>query len=396
MSTMHDFAQTVEQFLRAEGEQRPVMFDEAKQRLSVGDGQGLTHFVSLRNLKHRYDAIEEPKARVRVLERDLIAMRWTKPTLEILARRLFPRLRPRAALASLELKRKVLENVNGGSAADLSVASRDFNKAFSVQMVFQLSEEAVDVGADRLGAWGRTFEELLALAMDNLLQVSTEQPREVRPNLWALTGGGGHIASRLLFDDVLEKLPFKDDVVAMAPNQNVVLFAKKSDDEALARMAQIGLDASQAPFGLWAVAMERVNGRWEQWLPEATRPSYGPLKVAALPGTVKLYQTHKDLLLAWLEIQRVVSEVSPLLAVQDDSTVYSSAVWQRGVPTLLPPADRVAIVDVSTGEPKAWSVPWGELEALGAKLERAEGELEYWRATGEIPLEVVMRYPQVQ
>jgi hypothetical protein len=265
-----------------------------------------------------------------------------------------------------------------------------------VQLVFQLSEEAVDVGADRVNAWGRSFDELLALAMENLLAVSTETPREVRPNLWALTGGGGHVAARLLFDDVLDVLPFKDDVVAMAPNQNVVLFAKKSDDEALSRMAQIGLDASQAPFGLWGLTMERAQGRWMPWVPESTRPCFGPLKVAALPGTVRLYTQHKELLLAWHEIQRMVLEVSPLLAIQDHGTVFSSAVWQKTVPTLLPPADRVAVVDTSRGEPQAWSVPWAELPQLGATVERYEGDIEYWRVTGDVELEQLQRYPQVQ
>lgn len=391
------FAEEVKRFLASEGETRPVSYDAAKARVTVGDGRGLTHFVSLRSLKARYDAIEEPKARVRVLERDLIAMRWTKPTLQTLARRLYPRLRPRAALASLELKRKVLEHVANEPAADLSVAHRDFNALFAVQLVFQLSEEAVDVGSDRLQAWGRSFDELLKLAFENLLTNATEEVREVRPNLWALTGGGGHVAARLLFDDVLEPLPFKDEVVAMVPNQNVVLFAPKSDDEALSRMAQIGLDASQAPFGLWGVAMARVNGKWEPWMPEASRPAYQALKIAALPGAVKLYTQHKELLLAWLEIQRLAYDVSPLLAIQDEHAVFSTAVWQRGIPTLLPPADRVAVVDTSGGgEPRAWSVPWGELASLGAVLERAEGELEYWKATGVVPLDKLQTYPQVQ
>lgn len=390
------FAEEVKRFLASEGETRPVFYDDKLARLSVGDGVGLTHFVSLATLKARYDAIEEPKARVRVLERDLIALRWSKPTLEVLAKRLYPRLRPKAALASLALKRKVIEHVSGSPAADLSVAHRDFNSVLSVQLVFQLSEEAVDVGVDRLEAWGQSFDELLKLSFENLLGAATEQVREVRPNLWALTGGGGHIASRLLFDDVWEKLPFKDDVVAMAPNQNVLVFAKKSDDEALSRMAQVGLDASQAPFGLWGITMERKDGRWEPWAPGDDRPCHGPLKIAALPGLVRIYQAHKDLLLAWNEIQRVAVEVSPLLAVQDESAVFSSAVWQRGVPTLLPPADRVAVVDTSSGEPKAWSVPWGALKVLGAKFERAEGDLEYWRATGEVPLEKIKKYPQVQ
>jgi hypothetical protein len=390
------FAEEVKRFLAEEGEKRPVTFDEKKGRMSVGDGKGLTHFVSLTTLKARYDAIEEPKARVRVLERDLIAMRWTKPTLEVLARRLFPRLRPTAALQTLELKRKVLEHVNGQAAPDLSVASRPFNSRFSVQLVFQLSEEAVDVGSDRLDAWGRSFDELLTLSLENLLQVSTETPREVRPNLWAVTGGGGHIAARLLFDDVLEKLPFKDDAVAMVPNQNVLLFAKKSDDEALERMAGIGLDASQAPFGLWGLPMARVGGKWDAWMPEKSRASYRPLEISALPGKVRLYQAHKEVLAAWMEIQQTPIEVSPLLAIQDDENVFSSAVWQRGALSLLPPADRVAVVDLSAGEPKAWSVPWADLLKLGAKLERAESELEYFRVSGDVPLEKIQQYPQVQ
>lgn len=395
--SLEAFAEEVQRFLTSEGETRPVSYDGKRERLTVGDGKGLTHFVWLGPLKSKHDQIEEPKARVRVLERDLIAMRWTKPTLQTLAKRLYPRLRPKAALASLELKRKVLEHVNGESASDLSVAHRDFNSAFAVQLVFQLSEEAVDVGTDRLAAWGRSFDELLKLAFENLLQSATEQVREVRPNLWALTGGGGHIAARLLFDDLLEKLPFKDEAVAMVPNQNVVLFAPKSDDEALGRMAQIALDASQAPFGQWAVAMERRGGKWEPWMPAEDRSSYGPLKIAALPGLVKLYTAHKELLLAWMEIQRVPFEVSPLLAIQTDDSVFSTAVWQAGVPTLLPPADRVAIVDGSgVGEPKAWSVPWQELASVGATLERAEGELEYWKASGNLQLDKVQQYPQVQ
>jgi hypothetical protein len=394
--SLESFAQEVMKFLQTEGETRPVAVDLARGRMAVGDGRALTHFVSLNALKHRYDSVEEPSARVRVLERDLIAMRWTRPTLEVLARRLYPRLRPKMALQSLELKRKVLEHVTGQNASDLVVAHRDFNSALAVQLVFQLSEEAVDVGADRVNAWGRSFDELLALAMENLLAASTDAPREVRQNLWALTGGGGHVAARLLFDDILEVLPFKDDVVAMAPNQNVVLFAKKSDDDALSRMAQIGLDASQQPFGLWGLTMERSQGRWTPWMPESSRPCYGALKVAALPGTVRLYMQHKELLLAWHEIQRMVLEVSPLLAIQDHGTVFSSAVWQKTVPTLLPPADRVAVVDASRGEPQAWSVPWGELPQLGATVERYEGDIEYWRVTGDVELEKLQHYPQVQ
>jgi hypothetical protein len=394
--TMQAFAETVMSFLKDEGETRPVSYDEGLQRLSVGDGRALTHFVALTNLKARYEAIEEPRSRVRVLERDLIALRWTKPTLEVLGRRLFPRLRPKAALASLELKRKVLEHINGTSASDLTVAFKDFNSQLAVQLVFQLSEEAVDVGRDRLAAWGRELDELMGLALQNLMRVSDQQPREIRPNLWAVTGGGGHIAARLLVDDVLETLPFKDDAVAMAPNQNVLLFAKKSDDEALARMAQIGLDASQAPFGLWGLTMERVGPKWEVWPLDPSRPASSALKIAALPGLVKLYQAHKELLGAWLELQRQVMEVSPLLAVQEEHAVYTSAVWQRGVPTLLPRADKVAVVDVSQGEPKAWSVPWDQVPSVGIKLERYEGELEYWRATGDASMAAVKKYPQVQ
>jgi hypothetical protein len=396
--SLEAFAAEVMKFLQTEGETRPVAFDFARGRMSVGDGRQLTHFVALNTLKQRYESVEEPKARVRVLERDLIAMRWTRPTLDVLSRRLYPRLRPTMALRSLELKRKVLEHVTGQSASDLIVAHRDLNPQLAVQLVFQLSEEAVDVGADRVNAWGRSFDELLALAMENLLAVSTEMPREVRQNLWALTGGGGHVAARMLFDDLSDALPFKDEVVAMAPNQNVCLFAKKSDDEALMRMAQIGLDASQAPFGVWGLALERKEGRWQAWMPEKERPSYQALKTAALPGTVKLYMQHKELLLAWHEIQRLVLEVSPMLAIQDKGTVFSSAVWQRTVPTLLPPADRVAVVDTTrgSGEPQAWSVPWAELPGLGAVVERYEGEIEYWRVTGDVNTEALQRYPQVQ
>src|SRR5207253_1803264 len=113
-------------------------------------------------------------------------------------------------------------------------------------------------------------------------------------------------------------------------------------------------------------------------------PSHRQLQIAALPGTVRLYQAHKEVLAAWMEIQQTPIEVSPLLAIQDDESVFSSAVWQRGSPTLLPPADRVAVVDLSAGEPKAWSVPWAELQELGAVFERVEGTLEYWQVSGEV------------
>jgi hypothetical protein len=41
-------------------------------------------------------------------------------------------------------------------------------------------------------------------------------------------------------------------------------------------------------------------------------------------------------------------------------------------------------------------VPWGELPQLGATVERYEGEIEYWRVTGDVELEALQRYPQVQ
>ncbi len=396
LSNLSEFATKVVRFLEAEGETRAVAYDAGRDELAVGDGQALTHFIGLGRLKARHDAIAEASAQARVFERDLIALRRMPTSFDAAARRLYPRLRPRATLATLELRRQVLSAMGQGDGDDISVPHQEVNSALAVHLVFQLSEEAVDVGQDRLKAWGRSFDELLEVAVANLAALPEDEPRELRPGLWALTGESGHVAARLVVGSALEKTTLGPDAVAMAPNQNVLLFADPADDAALIQMARIGLEASQAPLGLWGVTMARSDGRWDPWLPEASRPSHGPLKLARLPGTARLYAAHRDIQAAWHEIQNVADEVSPLLAVQDDGKPYGSAVWQRGVATLLPPADRVAVVDVSTGEPRAWSVPWADLATLGVTLVHVEGVLDYWRATGDVPLESITSYPRLQ
>lgn len=396
---MTDFANAVSTWLKAQGEDRPVHIDQRRARLVVGDGKQLMHFVSTAALKAEWEANAESEREL-VLERRLLALRRGAPSKEAMKRRLFPRLRPRADIETLELKRYVLSRVDGRDSPELSVAQRAVGDAYAVQLVFQLSEESVDVSADRPRVWGADFDELYGAAIDNLRRLGMPVLREMRDGFWAMMGGGGHIASRLLLPELTKDLKVKGELVAMAPNLNLLLLADSADEEALLQMGRLGLTASQEPFGQWAVPMVNRDNWWHAWAPEHGHKAYRALSLAGLPGRVKQYAQAKELIDANNELDGKSDACSPLLAFQDqDGSVHTSAAWVVGSVTLLPKADRVAVVQapLSDGEtPVVLSVEWNRFSRLpGVRLDRRDGVLEYWRAMGTPDLDKLKAVGQV-
>jgi hypothetical protein len=91
-----DFARLASDYLREQGESRPVRYDDARDRLVVGDGDWIS-FIGLHHALSEYDAAS-PAEKPRVLARRFwSSIRRDGPVSEVdVIRSVLPRVRDRA------------------------------------------------------------------------------------------------------------------------------------------------------------------------------------------------------------------------------------------------------------------------------------------------------------
>lgn len=365
-----------------------VDWDPSRARLRARTHGGVTHYIDLRRLAARW-ADARPERRQFLLEGALLAVRRApeRPILETLQHRVVLRLRPRAYLSALELRRKVLERVEGESAEDITLPHRVLTEQLGVQLMFELTDAPSEISDRHLRAWGVDFDTLFRFAMDRLRATAGNPLGQIKPGLYGSSASGGHDAARLLMPETLTALALDGPVVAMAPHPEVILVAGAHDDEALVEMARLGVDLSQQQLGLPAVAMQLGPAGWRPWLPEPSRRSHYSLKTAQLPGMLTAYEGQKQLMQAWHELEGDAATEAPFVISEADDQYFSVTVWTRGtLPPLLPRTDRIAFVIPAPrgkGEPKVYTLPWEEAEALpGVRLTLTDGYPPRWLAEG--------------
>lgn len=339
----------------------------ARELLVVQAQAGVTHYVNLSGLQDQWKDIDGVSRR-RLLERRLLALR-TAPaavTDALLGQRLLPRLRPISHFSSLKLHRQVVERADQEASAELTVPYEPLNEELGVHLVFELSEESADVNDARVASFGRPFAALKQLALQHLRQRSRGPLAQIKPKLWASNVGDGHDAARLLLPELIDALPIKGDVIAMAPHFELLLVCGANETNALIEMAKLGLQASQQPFGVSGAALIRTAaGGWKPWMPAVDHPAYQPLRTARLPAQSRGYGRQKELLEAWFELQGDTTLVAPMIILEEADKLFSGAVWLKGNPCLLPHAERIAFAIPDEGEnARIYPVPWDQAVTL--------------------------------
>lgn len=379
-----DIVESTRAFVTAQGETAASTWLPERELLIVPHGK-VTHFVHLGQLRERWsegDAVSRRK----LLERRLLALRTPPSALtdDVFKDRLLPRIRSLAYFEAQKLHRKIVERAEGEDASEISLPFKRLNDELGVHLVFELSEEAVDVNDARLTSWKRELEPLYAIALDHLRRRSEEPMHELKPKLFASTVSDAHDAARVLLTERLDALPLEKDQVVMLPHLDLLLVTDTGSAAALVEMARLGLQATQQPYGLSGTAFRRTSEGLVPWMPEQKHPAWDAMRMARIPSATRAYGRQKELLEAWHELEGDATQVAQLMVLEDKDTLFTAALLVQGQTALLPKAERIAFAIPERGDnARVWAIPWDVAVTLKGLTVRSVGMTpERFRATG--------------
>ena len=257
----------------------------------------------------------------------------------------------------------------------------------TVSLVYALPEAMMQVRQQNLSDWGRSLEEALDAACDNLRQVSHGRWDNSCPGVWVSPWRDNHDASRLVLTDLLQAHHVKGDHVAMVPNRDTLIVTGSGDEAGLAHMAMLAERALDHGRPITCLAFLLDNGTWLPWLPDSDHPLHDHFHLLQLQSFGGDYAAQKDLLDAVHEKTGQNIWVASYSAVKSDETgkAHSYCVWTRGVEALLPQTDEVYFV-VPEGEKEGSVVArasWGQVQRLvGHLMERQGGYPVRYRVKG--------------
>ncbi|MBL8933415.1 MAG: hypothetical protein JNM69_02620 [Archangium sp.] len=385
-----DFARLASDYLRAQGEARPIHYDEGRNRLVVGDGDW-TSFISLEHALTEYEAnAVSEKARV-LARRFWSSVRRAEPPSEVdVIRSILPRIRDRAWFSAVRRQAELELGADEEAIDEVTLPHRVINDELAAHLAFDLPTSVMEIGPDRLEAFGLKFDELFNRAVENLRerpQVDFEQP-DSTVAAFVSPYRDGFDATRMLLTERFTSLPVKGRPVVLAPTHDIVLVAGDEDESALEAIATWGEQALLEPKPHTAHAFRYEDERWRPWLPVRMHRAWQKLKVLQLQSFASAYARQKEVLEALLQANGHTILVGTLRAFRTPGgDIFTSTAWNSGVEALLPQTDRIDFVrtnpDGSTSGAKTWSTTFEVARKVVPHLMEATGDTpERWRVIG--------------
>ncbi len=143
------------------------------------------------------------------------------------------------------------------------------------------------------------------------------------------------------------------DHIAMVPHRDCLIVTGSEDVDGLRGMASIAEEELQKVRSISGLAFRLVGDDWEPWMPDAGHPHHGQYTAFRIQSFGRDYADQKDLLDKLHEQTGEDTFVATYSGIQDNDTgeLFSYAVWPKGVSTLLPKVDKLALLRSENDEP---------------------------------------------
>jgi hypothetical protein len=231
-----------------------------------------------------------------------------------------------------------------------------------VVALFLDSERSMaQVSNTQLQEWGVSFDTAMQRALENLRARSQPGFSKQGDGLYLGAWNDDYDSSRLLLPELLKALPIRGEPVVGLPARNRLLVAGARDPKALDRLAQATaglIESEQRP--MTAQLLRLAGDRWVAF--DDVLPSTPKLREAGFKLLMRDYEQQKALLEAILEKDGTDLFVATWKVFQVPEGVLSLTQWTKNVASLLPKADRLALLDMDTRE--MLIVPWQQAAAL--------------------------------
>jgi len=224
-----------------------------------------------------------------------------------------------------------------------------FNSGSMVIEVVSDGEESLSIpSAETIAKHGASNDEAIEIACAKLRRYTEKQKWEkIDPSIWVSSYRDDYDIARLIATPPYEALPFDNDLVMYAPSHSVCLITNVKTPEVLSRMIQIG-DEQSANHRSFSQSLWGFDNEFKEL--NASDYSTGVKEIVELQSLkeeINQYQETK----AYFE--KAVTEdifIANFKAIQNDNGPISYCVYTLDLPSYLPKAEYVAIVDPSLPE----------------------------------------------
>jgi len=240
---------------------------------------------------------------------------------------------------------------------------------------------------------GRTFDELFSIARENLAATPIQEWGVLDQRVFMPVETDDYLGARIFLPGGLDELPFTEDRVVFLPNRETALITSASDPEGIAMAANAAQQLSQSANPVSLRPLVGSDAGWRPLEVHTDHPAYATLEALRLIDELQCNESQKELL------QHIVGEelfVSSYIVVEIEGRAMSLGTWSKGVPSLLPVTDSVALVDPGgTDDPVI--VAWDTLHrTCGQLLEKTNHWPARWRVSASPDAEAMTQLRAAQ
>jgi hypothetical protein len=210
-----------------------------------------------------------------------------------------------------------------------------------VGLVYDLPESMMQLQENTLAKWGVTIDDALAVARDNLMQISGRDFEQPSPGVWLSPWRDNYDASRLTIPELLRRYEVQGDLVVAVPNRDVLLLTGSDDETGLGYLLAQVEEHMQKPRPLSAIPVRLDGDTWLPYRPDPDSPLYGRFRLLSVQSTGQDYAEQGEVLKALHERTGEDVFVARYTAMKREDEVVSYCVWSEGVDALLPRADEI-------------------------------------------------------
>lgn len=166
-----------------------------------------------------------------------------------------------------------------------------------VEVVVDQEQASMSVRSEKFDAWGKTLEQVLSVARDNLWKRSNEPFVQLMPGLHASDWHDTYDAARMYLHDLVWQLPVKGNHVVMTPTRDHLLVAGTEDTAALTAMVELAKKIlEEAPRPMHGRAVQLKGKEWITFMPEKSSPNFEAFRYLELISIANDYNEQKELL----------------------------------------------------------------------------------------------------
>lgn len=229
--------------------------------------------------------------------------------------------------------------------------SAHFRRGDLVVEIVSDREESVSVArTDDLAEIGVNADEAFRIAAAKLRRATGEEQWEAVDNsIWLSRYQDDYDFARLVAAEDAVKFPFDGMPIVFAPSHSICLASSSAHPDVLTRMVDIGneFSASHRPFCqlLWT---KGDGTEWRVWHSEADTAAAEVSHLQIMRENVRQYSESSEHLEQALGNEDIF--IAAFQPIENDDGLSCYCVYPLDIPTYLPRADFVAIVDPALGE----------------------------------------------